>query len=159
MIQILTHGLFLTCTENSFYSAHKHIIFERVHFCLQENILTWKDDHLFMVANHHPHRSLAWSKLPLRSVHVPCPPNPLPANRAFIFTYRRTLTSPILLLGSWVYKKRISYWLQKCKCTLVPKCTKKLKFKKPFWRQNVTKSQICSFLNVLLILGGGHCFI
>ncbi len=49
-----------------------------------ENILTWKGDPLFMVANSHPHSSLAWSQLPLRPLHFLHPLHLLPANRAFI---------------------------------------------------------------------------
>jgi hypothetical protein len=36
MIWIPTRGLFLTCTENSFYSAHIYNKFKRVHFYLKE---------------------------------------------------------------------------------------------------------------------------
>jgi hypothetical protein len=59
MIRILTRGLFLTCTENSFlFCIHKQS--RAVAFLLKErNTLTWKGGLFFMEANSHPPRSLA----------------------------------------------------------------------------------------------------
>jgi hypothetical protein len=106
MIWIAMHGLFLTCTENSFlFCTHTYIILKQTHICLEENVSTWKGDHLFMVVNSHPHRSLAWNQVPLH----PC--ISLTARTCFLpiehlFYIQTTLTSPILLLGT----RRFDWW-------------------------------------------------
>ncbi len=80
IIRFPTCGLFLFAQ-----AAHIYITQTGLYLLKRKNYLIWKGDPLFMVANFHPHRSLAWSQLPLHPLHFPYPPlHPLPAYRAFI---------------------------------------------------------------------------
>ncbi len=88
MFLIPMRGLFLTCSESSFLvCTHKQIPSGCVFTYLKKkerkrNTLTWKGGPLFMVANSHPLRSLAWSQLsctPCSSITPPCP-TPTPAS-------------------------------------------------------------------------------
>jgi hypothetical protein len=69
------------------------------------NPLTWEGSPSFMVAMSRLLRSLAQSQLPCASCVFPhLPPHSPPARRAFTFTYKETLTSPILLSATLTIK-------------------------------------------------------
>jgi hypothetical protein len=99
MIRILMHGLFLTCTENSFFSAHIYTILKRVHICLKDKYSYLKRRSLFTVANSHLLRSLAWSQLPLRPLNFPHPTHLLPTNTAFSFLHKDDINKPDTSVG------------------------------------------------------------
>ncbi len=116
-------GLFLTCTENSFYSAHTHKT-KRVCILLftKGNVLLAKAIPCSWQWIPHPLSSLAWSQLPLRPLHFPHPPHPLTSNRAFIL-HKDNIIKPNSSVGHNVYistvhasKKKSYFWLKCCKC-------------------------------------------
>ncbi len=84
MIQIPKCGLFLTCTESSFLLCTHNIRLRASVYLLNRKkevplLGMVHGGPLFMVANSHPLRSLAWSQLPLRPLGIPHPPHLLPA--------------------------------------------------------------------------------
>ncbi len=96
MFRIPTHGLFLTCTENSFlFWTHVKSSWCIFTTCWKgNNLCTWKGDSYFMVRIPHPLRSLAWSLLPLRPVGFPHLPRLLPSHRAFISLHKDDINKP-----------------------------------------------------------------
>jgi hypothetical protein len=91
MIWTPTRRLFLPCTESLlYYPAHtiqNIMISECVLSTRKKYTLTWKGSPLLMVLNSHPHRSLAWSQLPLSLLALLTPRTRfLPTGH--LFTYR-----------------------------------------------------------------------
>ncbi len=92
-------GLFLTCTENSFfYSVHTYKN-QAVGYSIQESNLLRKAIPCSWRQIPHPLRSLAWSQLPLRPCISLTPRTCFPPTE-YLFYIKVTLTSPILLSGT-----------------------------------------------------------
>jgi hypothetical protein len=76
MIQIQMCGLFLTCTDNSFYSSHIYNKSKRVHFCLKEKY-SYLEKQSLVHGGEFPSSQVPCLKLTaLAALALPSPPAP-----------------------------------------------------------------------------------
>ncbi len=99
-------GLFLTCTENSFFFwTH---VFKQERICYLQNRwqLTWEGSPLFMVSNFPSTQVSCLKPTALAPLAFPSPPTPTPrVQRIYFFICTKTtLTSLILLFGTGPFK-------------------------------------------------------